>query len=128
MNTDRIKEIQSKTAYPNSVSVAQALLQVWNECEQSPEKIDRAKEAYDRELTKISPTEKDIIILKGDWSHDEIQNLAGVANGKGINSIIVVIPDDKALETMPINDFYYLLKQVEKKKGIIPDPDEVCGD
>ena len=34
MNTDRIKEIQEKTAYPNSVSIQQALLQVWNECEQ----------------------------------------------------------------------------------------------
>lgn len=34
MNTDRIKEIQEETAYPESVSVQQALLKVWNECEQ----------------------------------------------------------------------------------------------
>lgn len=34
MNSDRIKEIQLTTAYPESVSVQQALLQVWNECEQ----------------------------------------------------------------------------------------------
>ena len=34
MTTERIKEIQSKTDYPESVSVQQALLQVWNECEQ----------------------------------------------------------------------------------------------
>lgn len=34
MNSERIKEIQQETAYPNSVSVQQALLQVWNECEQ----------------------------------------------------------------------------------------------
>ena len=34
MNSDRIKEIQQTTAYPESVSVKQALLQVWNECEQ----------------------------------------------------------------------------------------------
>ena len=34
MNTERIKEIQKETAYPNSVSVQQALLKVWNECEQ----------------------------------------------------------------------------------------------
>ena len=31
---DRIKEIQDKTAFPDSVSVCQALLQVWNECQQ----------------------------------------------------------------------------------------------
>jgi hypothetical protein len=39
MTTDRIKEIQSKTAYPDSVSVQQALLQVWNECEQEQLRI-----------------------------------------------------------------------------------------
>jgi len=38
MNSDRIKEIQAGTAYPESVSVHQALLQVWNECEQEHSK------------------------------------------------------------------------------------------
>ncbi len=31
MNSDRIEEIQKKTAYPDSISVQQALLQVWHE-------------------------------------------------------------------------------------------------
>jgi hypothetical protein len=35
MTADRIKEIQAQTAFPDSVSVCQALLQVWNECEQN---------------------------------------------------------------------------------------------
>lgn len=35
MNSDRIKEIQQETAYPESRSVQQALLKVWNETEQS---------------------------------------------------------------------------------------------
>ena len=39
MTTDRIKEIQGKTAYPDSISVQQALLQVWNECEQEQLRI-----------------------------------------------------------------------------------------
>lgn len=34
MNTKRIEEIQKLTAYPDSISVQQALLKVWNECEQ----------------------------------------------------------------------------------------------
>jgi len=34
MNTERIKEIHDKTAYPDSRSVQQALLRVWNETEQ----------------------------------------------------------------------------------------------
>lgn len=39
MNTDRIKEIQEETAYPDSVSVQQALLKVWNETEQEQLRI-----------------------------------------------------------------------------------------
>jgi hypothetical protein len=39
MNTDRIKEIQQETPYPESVSVQQALLKVWNETEQEQLRI-----------------------------------------------------------------------------------------
>ena len=38
MDSDRIKEIQLATAYPESHSVHQALLQVWNECAQEAPK------------------------------------------------------------------------------------------
>jgi hypothetical protein len=34
MTSERIKELQLETAYPDSLSVKTALLQVWNECEQ----------------------------------------------------------------------------------------------
>lgn len=34
MDSERIKQIQNATAYPESVSVKEALLQVWNECQQ----------------------------------------------------------------------------------------------
>lgn len=33
MTPERIKEIQEETAYPDSISVQQALMKVWNECE-----------------------------------------------------------------------------------------------
>ena len=39
MNTERIKEIQQETDYPESVSVQQALLKVWNETEQEQLRI-----------------------------------------------------------------------------------------
>lgn len=32
MTSKRIEEIQNETDYPRSISVQQALLQVWNEC------------------------------------------------------------------------------------------------
>ena len=34
MNSERIIEIHKQTAYPESLSVYTALLQVWNECQQ----------------------------------------------------------------------------------------------
>jgi hypothetical protein len=37
MNSNRIREIQQSTAYPDSQSVQWALLQVWNECGQEYE-------------------------------------------------------------------------------------------
>ena len=37
MTAERIKEIQQQTTYPDSISVQQALLQVWNECSQLPQ-------------------------------------------------------------------------------------------
>jgi len=44
MDTNRIKEIQQETAYPNSISVQQALLKVWNECEQQNKELIDLKE------------------------------------------------------------------------------------
>ena len=38
MTSERIREIQTQTAYPQSVSVMLALKQVWNECEQDSTK------------------------------------------------------------------------------------------
>ena len=34
MDSNRIKELQEETAYPQSISVYKALMQVWNECQQ----------------------------------------------------------------------------------------------
>ena len=39
MTADRIKEIQNETAFPDSISVCQALMKVWNECEQQSERM-----------------------------------------------------------------------------------------
>lgn len=40
MNTERIKEIQLTTGYPDSVAVQQALLQVWNEVVQESNQLE----------------------------------------------------------------------------------------
>ena len=77
MTTDRIKEIQSKTAYPDSISVQQALLQVWNECEQEQLRIANVSGSL-----RFSEREVDFAYLCGvfntsgiDGLHNEIQRL-----------------------------------------------------
>lgn len=55
MTSDRIKEIQKTTAYPESISVKQALLQVWNECEQKHN--NKAKQKTQNELREIIQNE-----------------------------------------------------------------------
>ena len=47
MTSERIKEIQEQTAYPESRSVMLALKQVWNECEQ-----ELTKKMYSEEEVK----------------------------------------------------------------------------
>ena len=55
MNTDRIKEIQSKTAYPDSTSVQQALLQVWQECEEKSTILEDALKEISTEIICLGP-------------------------------------------------------------------------
>jgi len=52
MTANRIKEIQDETAFPDSVSVCQALMKVWNECEQQSERIYSEEEV--KEIIKLS--------------------------------------------------------------------------
>jgi len=47
MDVDRIKEIQQETAYPESVSVQQALLKVWNETVQEQLRIGAVSNSAD---------------------------------------------------------------------------------
>ena len=48
MNSDRIEEIQSETAHPDSVSVQQALLKVWNETEQDVSMCTKSLQLEDK--------------------------------------------------------------------------------
>jgi len=53
MNTTRIEQIHKATAYPESTSVAGALMQVWNECEQQCEKELSALRRAHSEIEQI---------------------------------------------------------------------------
>ena len=63
MNIERIKEIQQNTAYPESKSVYQALLQIWNECTQEQLQSSSTNINWIDFNTK-KPNYGDLIIIK----------------------------------------------------------------
>jgi len=63
MTSERIKQIQKTTTYPNSVSVKQALLQVWNECSQQTKDKDKEIEELRKERDRLK---KRNIVLSND--------------------------------------------------------------
>ena len=74
MTTERIKEIQSKTAYPESVSVQQALLQVWNECEQEQLRLHSVVDTLPQDpivLARYLHEAYEMIAKKQNWNTQE---------------------------------------------------------
>lgn len=75
MTSERIKEIQEETAYPESLSVKHALLQVWNECQQEYNKQSSITVSNRRELLigYHNLIEK-IVGLEGEIDEDNIDD------------------------------------------------------
>ena len=70
MTTERIKEIQECTAYPNSKSVQIALLQVWNECaQQSQSEIDELNRAVDNLMKARHELQEEVERLRKENNH-----------------------------------------------------------
>ena len=89
MNSDRIKEIQETTAYPDSVSVKQALLQVWKECAQENSKNDKVR-AFAMEV--IDMINDRILYAKDDGR--EIKDLCWLEN-KLLATVESLIPKEE---------------------------------
>ena len=66
MTSERIREIQEETAYPNSVSVQHALLKVWNECAQANQPVSEVSDEWIDLKTQL-PTPKDLPFITEDF-------------------------------------------------------------
>jgi hypothetical protein len=91
MTADRIKEIQNETAFPDSVSVCQALMKVWNECEQAKEMgkeqtaVDWLIDQYEQTLGKsITAVMNDEIAIAKAMGKEQIREAH--FTGSGYNS------------------------------------------
>lgn len=99
MNTDRIKEIQKATIYPESKNVQWALLQVWNECQQEFEAENKQLQQQIHQLS-IDKTmlqekhdfEKAGMQLEIDRLKNEVsiaRNLVGLSNFDELKEIVL---------------------------------------
>lgn len=68
MTADRIKEIQAETGYPNSTSVQQALMKVWNECQQEQEQV---KNCSIPDVRKSDGIEREALFALLKWMQNE---------------------------------------------------------
>ena len=75
MTIERVKDIQSETAYPDSISVQQALLQVWNECEQEQLRIANVSGCHSFRIG-------DIVYHRSVYEHKEPLKVVGIAEDK----------------------------------------------
>jgi hypothetical protein len=102
MTSERIKEIQQQTAYPDSISVQQALLQVWNECSQLPKQ------------------EKDINYWKNNCEEDYITTPISVLRYISELEKLFAYPQQETMykeDTCKINGNTYITNEEEIKKG-----------
>lgn len=73
MTADRIKEIQKTTGYPGSVSIQQALFQVWNEVAQENKQNQPLTDKEMQTLsTRITPSLYDIVLDGVDGSKTDL--------------------------------------------------------
>jgi hypothetical protein len=80
MNTERIKEIQQATAYPESVSVQQALLKVWNETEHEQLRIGAVSGSLPTE-EQVLQTIFDCVFIRGIELEDYKRNFTNEQSG-----------------------------------------------
>lgn len=81
-------------------------------------------------LQKIDLTnsEKNMLLLTGDWDQAMVETMAQHIDKMKARTLMVVVPGDLKLESMPIAEFYGLMKACEKQMGLTPEGDGVSGD
>ncbi len=90
------------------------------------------KEEVKRHIESVSITDKDVVLLKGEWDTDMIQEMSKQLDHLGVHVLIVVTPyDTMDFSKMGIRDFYEMIKATEKVLGLNADlyeDDGVIGD
>lgn len=71
----------------------------------------------DKYLEKLSVEKDDILVFRGAFEEDAIHQIAKVMSIKGMNNIMLVVPNEGDLELMPMEDVESLLKEIKKRRN-----------
>ena len=90
------------------------------------------KEEVKRHIESVAITDKDLVLLRGDWDYDMVQEMSKQLSDLAIHTLIIVMPDDRMdFSKMPISTFYDIMKATEKCLGLnaeLYEDDGVIGD
>ncbi len=82
-----------------------------------------------RTAESLTVEKGDIVLLRGAWNQGMIEGMAKNLNDLDIHTLIVVLPtNDMGMESIPIKDFYSIMKECERRSGLAPHGDEGCTD
>ncbi len=86
-----------------------------------------------RHAEKLHLQDNDVVLLKGSWDSKMVEQMAVYLNKFKIKALLVVIPNDEMdFTSMPIKDFYNMMKACEQQLGItnevVISTDGVSGD
>ncbi len=96
---------------------------------ETPKEDDKFKEFADLTLEKFDVQTGDVVLLKGNWNQELLGEMAKNLDKLGINALLLVLPNDSLkLEKLPIDTFYKVMKECERRLGLAPEGDGSCTD
>ncbi len=86
-----------------------------------------------RHAEKLHIQDNDVVLLRGSWDSDMVEQMAIHLSDLEVKALLVVLPN-KGMDftSMPIKDFYHLMKVCEEQMGcnseVVISTDGVSGD
>ena len=72
-----------------------------------------------RHVESLTITNKDVVLLRGNWDTEMIQEMLEQLNALGIFTLLIVLPTyEMDFSKMGIADFYDMLKECEQRLGL----------
>lgn len=72
----------------------------------------------EKTITKLDIQHNDVVILKGSWDKDGIESVGQFIGSLDKQCFCIVLPESGSIESIPIREFYNMMKELETRLGI----------